>query len=67
MCVVLEWYYNERDGRPVFPELSGVYGPFADNETAKAWIEKQSTWGGWGPLEFRVEQLHKPTEAEVDL
>lgn len=65
MTVVLQWYYNERDGRPIFPELSAVFGPFPDRAAANAWIATASTWGGWGKYEYQVEDLHTP-ESEPD-
>lgn len=64
MFVVLQWYYNERYDRPIFPELSNVFGPFADQETADAWTVKASTWGGWGRYEYKVEKLHPPEETK---
>lgn len=62
--VVLCWYYNERDGRTVFPELSATFGPFADETAADAWIKTQSGWGGWGRYEYQITPLHPPEAPE---
>lgn len=60
MVVVLQWYYNERDGRAIIPEITGVFGPFADKAAADKWLETASTWGGWGRYEYQVESLYTP-------
>ncbi len=60
MVVVLRWYYDGRDGTPILPELSGVFGPFPDRAAANKWISTASTWGGWGEYKYQVEDLHTP-------
>ena len=60
MFVVIQWYYNDRDGKAMFPELSGAYGPFPDAKSANTWIETAETWGGWGRYEYQVTQLYAP-------
>lgn len=64
MFVVLQWYYNERDGRPIFPELSAVFGPFPDRAAADEWVKTASTWGGWGRYEHQIETMYAPTPPE---
>lgn len=57
MNVVLQWYYDGRNGPPVFPELAGVFGPFQDRDAANEWIKSASDWGGWGRYEYQIEEL----------
>lgn len=60
MFVVLRWYYNDRDGKAILPELSGAFGPFTDADLAKDWIRSAETWGGWGRYEYEVSELYTP-------
>lgn len=62
MVVVLQWYYDERYGKVIIPEISGVFGSFNDHETANSWIETANTWGGWGKYDYQVKDLYKPNE-----
>lgn len=55
--VVLQWYYDGRDGQPVFPELTATFGPFQDKCAATEWVKKASDWGGWGRYEYQIEEL----------
>lgn len=64
MFVVLQWYYNDRNGKALFPELSSVVGPFSDRAAANKWVDSASTWGGWGKYEHQVESLQAPIESE---
>ncbi len=64
MVIVICWYYNQRDQScPIFPEMSGVFGPFADREAANKWVETQDKWGGWGEYKYQVENLVVPEGA----
>jgi hypothetical protein len=68
MVVVLQWYYNERDGRPgraIMPELSAVFGPFLDKTAADTWVDGAEKWGGWGEYKYQVEKLHNVLNASV--
>lgn len=60
MFVAIQWYYNDRDGKAMFPELSGTFGPFPDADSAREWIDKAETWGGWGRYEYQVSELYTP-------
>jgi len=64
MFVVLQWFYNDREGKAIFPELSNAFGPFPDSESAKGWIAKADTWGGWGRYEYSITELHTPNSEE---
>jgi hypothetical protein len=64
MLVVLQWYYNDRDGKALFPELSNVFGPFSNKDIADKWVASASSWGGWGRYEYQIENLQPPVENE---
>ncbi len=66
MVIVLRWYFNKRDNpQLVLPEMSGVFGPFADRETANKWTATQSNWGGWGEYQYQIEDLTTPDNFDV--
>lgn len=60
--VVLQWHYNERDGKAIVPELNGTFGPFPDREDAEKWITAAPFWTGWGSYEYQIQDLVPPEE-----
>ena len=60
MKVVIRWYYCTRDGQSPEPEMSGVFGPFADEGAADAWIRTAPARSGWGDYRYAVEPLETP-------
>jgi len=61
MFIVISWYFNGRDNpNPIIPEISGVFGPFSDVESATKWADEQLDWGGWGRYEFQIQELISP-------
>lgn len=58
--VAIQWYYNGRDGTPILPELTYVFGPFPDANKANEWIETADKWGGWGEYRYEIKQLITP-------
>lgn len=60
MFVVLQWYYDERNGKSIIPELSAVIGPFPDQETINRWMNGSEKWSGWGRYEYEIKELQEP-------
>ena len=63
--VVLQWYYNGRDGTSILPELTYVFGPFVGMDEANQWKSTAPTWGGWGEYKYEIKKLVTPEANNV--